>query len=119
MIGSQSRRWVLLAGLLVLCLVALPATLRGESAGAQDAGEVAIDIADFAFEPGTIEVPVGTTLTWTNRGDAPHTVTADDGSFDVEVDASASATLTAPEEPGSYAFTCTIHPKMKGTLNVS
>jgi hypothetical protein len=41
-----------------------------------------ISIKDFAFDPKTISVNVGDTITWTNEGPSPHTVTADDGSFD-------------------------------------
>ena len=44
-------------------------------------GSQTASIVDFAFEPGEIDVAVGTTVTWQNRGAAPHTVTADDGSF--------------------------------------
>src|SRR5829696_5872316 len=49
-------------------------------ADAQDGA--AVTIVDFAFQPASLEVPAGTTVTWTNSGAAPHTVTADDGTFD-------------------------------------
>src|SRR4051812_8136616 len=41
-----------------------------------------VSVVDFAFEPGTLSVPVGATVTWTNAGSRPHRVTADEGSFD-------------------------------------
>src|SRR5687768_8704241 len=41
-----------------------------------------VQVVDFAFEPAAVTVPAGTTVTWTNTGSRPHTVTADDGSFD-------------------------------------
>lgn len=87
--------------------------------GAGDASASAIEIKDFAFNSATIEVPVGTTVTWTNQDSAPHTATADDGSFDtgrLEQGQSGSVTF---DQPGTYTYTCTFHPNMKGTVVVT
>jgi len=75
----------------------------------------AISLEGFAFNPPRLEVVVGTTVTWTNEDPAPHTVTAEDGSFD-------SGTLepgqTFSFELGSsaVAYVCQIHPEMRGEL---
>ena len=71
---------------------------------------VAID--NFSFSPASITVPVGTTLTWTNRDDIPHTVVSDDQKFKskaLDTDEKFSFTFT---EPGTYSYFCSIHPKM-------
>jgi len=61
---------------------------------------------------------VGTTVTWTNRDDIPHTVVADDKSFKSKVldtDEKFSYTFT---KAGSYPYFCSIHPKMTGKVVV-
>jgi len=71
---------------------------------------VAID--NFSFSPVSITVPVGTTLTWTNRDDIPHTVVSDDQKFKskaLDTDEKFSFTFT---EPGTYSYFCSIPPKM-------
>jgi plastocyanin len=81
--------------------------------------EVKVQIANFAFSPSTLEVKVGTTVTWTNADSAPHTVTADDGSFasnDLNQGASFSFTFTTA---GTYAYHCGVHPGMKATVTVT
>lgn len=77
-----------------------------------------IDIVDFKYTPDNITVPVGTELTWTNKDSAPHTVTADNDSFDsgsLIQDDTFSVTL---EELGIVEYICTIHPSMRGSINV-
>jgi plastocyanin len=78
----------------------------------------ALSIRGFAFDPPSTSVPVGGELTWTNADPAPHTVTADDGSFDsgpMDPGGTFSATF---DQPGSFAYHCEIHPTMKGTVTV-
>ncbi|MFF1729774.1 cupredoxin family copper-binding protein [Streptomyces sp. NPDC058247] len=82
-------------------------------------GEVRVTIKDFAFQPAELEVSPGTKITVTNEDSAPHTLTADDKSFDTgDLAQGESATITAPSKPGSYSYICTVHPNMKGTLTV-
>ncbi|MFG3365350.1 cupredoxin family copper-binding protein [Streptomyces sp. NPDC048156] len=82
-------------------------------------GEVRVTIKDFAFQPAELEVGPGTKITVTNEDSAPHTLTADDKSFDTgDLAQGESATITAPSKPGSYSYICTVHPNMKGTLTV-
>jgi plastocyanin len=84
----------------------------------QDA-EVEISVVDFAFEPGTVSVPAGATVTWTNTGSRPHTVTADDGSFDSgRLDPGEQFSQTF-DQPGTFTYHCGFHPEMQGTVDVA
>lgn len=79
---------------------------------------VVLTIKDFAYsDVGT--VAPGTEITVKNDDDAAHTVTAEGkGDFDVILQPGKSATFKAPSEPGKYAYTCTYHANMTGTLVV-
>jgi len=83
-------------------------------------GAEAVSIAGFAFAPQAITVRVGTRVTWTNLQPAiDHTVTADDGSFGSDPLATGSAFSHVFTITGTYAYHCSIHPDMTGTVNVS
>jgi plastocyanin len=78
--------------------------------------EVKID--NFSFGPVELTVPVGTTVTWTNRDDIPHTVVSTEGVFKSKVldtDEKFSFTFS---KAGSYPYFCSIHPKMTGKVVV-
>ena len=80
------------------------------------AAEVKVD--NFSFSPATLTVAAGTTVTWTNRDDIPHNVVSTDKVFKSKVmdtDEKFSYTFT---KPGSYAYFCSIHPHMTGTVVV-
>jgi plastocyanin len=81
-------------------------------------GGTAVTIADFAFDPATIEVSGETTLTITNDDTATHTFTLDDGSVDEEIAAgeSVDVTVNVSETTG---FHCELHPAMTGSLEVA
>jgi plastocyanin len=77
-----------------------------------------VEIDDFAYEPDPVTVEEGGKVIWVNRDAAPHTATAEDGSFDtgtLEDDKLKSETF---KEPGTYAYVCSIHPQMHGTVDV-
>ena len=66
----------------------------------------------------TLTVGVGTTVTWTNRDDIPHTVTANDRSFKSKVmDTDGVFTFTFTK-PGTYGYFCSLHPHMVGAVVV-
>ena len=82
------------------------------------AGDPADTISDFKFTPGSLTIHVGDTVTWTNNGPTDHTATANDGSFNtgtLKKGQSASHTFT---KAGTFAYICSIHPFMKGTIVV-
>jgi hypothetical protein len=77
-----------------------------------------VTIQNFAFNPATLTVSVGTTITWTNLDSAPHTVTSDDNLFDsgtLNQGAPFSHTFTTP---GTFAYHCNIHPSMTAQVVV-
>ena len=82
------------------------------------AGAATITITNMSFgQP--ITVPPGAQITIKNDDSAEHSVTSDAaGKFDVEIEGKEQGTLTAPTEPGEYAYHCTYHPSMHGTLTV-
>jgi plastocyanin len=76
----------------------------------------AVSIGEFAFSPEILKVPTGTTVTWTNADLTPHTITADDGSFDSgEIPAGGTFRRTF-DRPGTFPYHCVIHPAMQGAV---
>jgi plastocyanin len=81
-----------------------------------DAAEVKVD--NFSFGPGTLTVPVGTTVTWVNRDDIPHTVVSIEGAFKSKVlDTDQKFSFTF-NKTGSFPYFCSVHPKMTGKIIV-
>jgi hypothetical protein len=77
-----------------------------------------VSIQDFFFSPAQITVQPGTTVTWVNRGKAPHTVTADDGSFDSGKLQPGQSFSHKFQNPGTVAYHCEIHPSMTASVTV-
>jgi plastocyanin len=118
---TRKRGWTicLAAPVLIAALLLLTGTpvltADAQQAPAKTA-EVKID--NFSFGPGDLKVAVGTTITWTNRDDIPHTVVSTDGVFKSKVmdtDEKFSYTFT---KAGTYPYFCSIHPKMTGQVVV-
>lgn len=89
------------------------------SPGNVAAGPDAVSITNFAFAPASLTVPVGTTVTWTNKDEEPHTVSADDGSFRSQGLGTGSTFTFTFTKAGTFAYICTIHPFMHGTVVVT
>jgi plastocyanin len=88
------------------------------SANQPSSATAEVKIDNFTFGPQTITVPAGTTVTWTNKDDIPHTSVSTEGVFKSKVldtDEKFSYTFT---KPGTYPYYCTIHPKMTGQIVV-
>ena len=77
-----------------------------------------VAISGIKFRPAELSVPAGTEVTWTNEDPAPHTVTAEDGSFDSEVLEPGDAFAWTFETGASVTYFCAIHPDMRGTVTV-
>ncbi|MDF3043480.1 MAG: hypothetical protein K0Q71_6186 [Thermomicrobiales bacterium] len=119
-VSSRSCLPVTLLTVIVAVLVAGGTFLSrvGPSAAHQDEA-ITVQVVDFAFEPGTLTVPAGATVTWTNAGRRPHTVTADDGSFDSgRLDPGEQFSQTF-DQPGTFAYHCGFHPEMQGEIVVT
>jgi plastocyanin len=82
-------------------------------------GPYVVKIDNFSFGPAALTVPVGATVTWINQDDVPHTVVSSDGKgikpSVLDTDEKFSHTFG---QAGTYAYYCSIHPKMTGTLTV-
>ncbi|UXA08032.1 cupredoxin family copper-binding protein [Mycobacterium sp. SMC-2] len=116
------------AALLAGCSASRPATGSGTGAPMGPVSATApaaplsgdrIDIDGFAFAPATLTVAAGTTVTWTNRDEEPHTVAASDGSFrspGMGTGATFTHTFT---DAGTFDYVCSIHPMMRGTVVVT
>jgi plastocyanin len=115
------RRRVCIAGVaapIIAAVVLLGMGLPGFIAKAQQTPATDVKIDNFSFGPAAITVAAGTTVTWTNRDDIPHTVVADDKSFKSKVldtDEKFSYTFS---RPGTYPYFCSVHPKMTGKVVV-
>lgn len=91
----------------------------GETAPSGDAVRSArVEIEDFAYDPDPVTIEEGGKVTWINRDSVPHTATAEDGSFDTGTLEEGKLGSESFKEPGAYAYTCTIHPRMEGTVEV-
>jgi plastocyanin len=98
-----------------LLALATPGLFAGQALAA---GPVKVAIKGFAFVPQIVTVAPGTTVTWTNADDDPHTVVANDKGFRsaaLDTDDSYSFTFT---KPGDYAYFCSLHPHMTGKVIV-
>jgi len=76
-------------------------------------------IQNMTFNPSTISVTAGTTITWTNKDAIGHTVTSDAGLFDSGVIATNGTYQYTFSTPGSYAYHCKIHPGMTASVTVT
>ncbi|WP_433727002.1 cupredoxin domain-containing protein [Nocardia sp. CA-129566] len=78
-----------------------------------------VDIRNFAFAPAKLTVPVGTTVTWTNSDEEPHTVAANDSSFRSPGMGHGATYTFVFTTPGTFDYICTIHPFMHATVVVT
>ncbi|OBF73533.1 amidase [Mycobacterium sp. 852002-51613_SCH5001154] len=113
---------VLLAG----CSASRPATgsstsmpMGSVTAPAAPVSGNQVNIDGFAFAPATLTVPVGTTVTWTNRDEEPHTVAASDGSFHSPGMGTGATFTHTFSDAGTFDYVCSIHPMMRGSVVVT
>jgi amicyanin len=84
----------------------------------QAAAGMEVKIDNFKFGPEAVTIAAGTTVTWTNRDDIPHTVVSTGGVFKsrvMDTDEKFSYTFS---KPGTYEYFCSVHPKMTGKVIV-
>jgi 3',5'-cyclic-AMP phosphodiesterase len=87
-----------------------------ESETASAAHDVAVD--NFSFAPATTSIPVGTTITWTNRDDVPHTIVSTEHTFKSPVLDTDERFSHRFDTPGTYQYFCSLHPRMTGQVLV-
>lgn len=96
--------------LTALAMAALPARAADQS----------VNIAGLAFSPASVNVNPGDTVTWTNNdAGIPHTVTADNGSFDSGNMTTGQSFSQTFSTAGTFAYHCNVHPQMTGTVVVA
>jgi plastocyanin len=123
---------VLASALTAVLAACAPATVSPRHDGADHAvaATAAVTVEDFAYSPARLEVPAGSTITWTNADGFAHTVTsgapgAPDGAFDGPLgrpdqhDAAGTTVSATLDEPGTYPYFCDLHPSMTGTIVVT
>jgi plastocyanin len=108
--------FLVLTVLLAACAPAAstPAAPAAAAAGAQ----VKVDISNFAFNPGSVTIKVGETVTWTNNDSASHNVKADDGSFASSTLGNGASFSYTFNTAGTFTYKCGFHAKMTGTVIV-
>jgi plastocyanin len=118
------RRSVSIAGLAAALVLGMGTPGMGPKSFVTSAQEKAstmeVKIDNFSFGPAALTVPIGTTVTWINRDDIPHTVVSTDEaktfkSKVLDTDEKFSFTLS---KAGTYPYFCSIHPKMTGKVIV-
>jgi len=102
----------------VACLTVLAVLALSGTAGAESSAPAVVIAKNFMFSPVNLTVKAGTTVTWSNEDDEPHTIVSGTGLF-------RSAALDTHDsfsyrfrQAGTYRFICSIHPQMIGTIIV-
>jgi plastocyanin len=112
-VNVRRTQW-LLTGVGMVILAAMEVYLPS----AAETSDTKIVVKDFTFKPTPVTVKAGATVTWTNMDDEPHTVVSDTGVFKSGgMDTNESFSFKF-DKPGTYHFTCSIHPRMVGTIVV-
>src|SRR6201984_3269128 len=117
------RKTAWIVSLLTTVMVAtllLSTASPGSSAKAPQPASAEVKVDNFSFGPATLTVAVGTTVTWTNRDDIPHTVVSTDDpkafkSKVLDTDEKFSYTFA---KAGTFPYFCSVHPKMTGKVVV-
>ena len=118
----KKAMWILgIAAIVLAGFILMAGAQRSQAAGAQDNAPktVEIKIDNFSFGPMTLTVAAGTTVTWINNDDVPHTVVSEDTktfkSKALDTGDKFSYTFT---KAGTFNYFCSVHPKMTGKVVV-
>jgi len=115
----KNARWMLGVVLTVLAaFTSIALTQPGVAKVSDQPASAEVTIDNFSFGPTTLTVTAGTSVTWKNNDDVPHTVVSDDKVFRskaLDTDDKFSYAFT---KPGTYNYFCSIHPKMTAKVVV-
>jgi plastocyanin len=92
-----------------------PSPVQNQPAQPQATGS-AVSIQNFAFSPASLTIKAGTTVTWTNQDSATHTIKS--SSFNSGSLSTGDKFQFTFTNPGTYSYSCGIHPSMQGTIIV-
>jgi plastocyanin len=115
------KRLLLLVVLSVIALLMFVPPAVAQDAGVESVpiqNAWSVNIGDNFFDPPDAAIEPGSTITWTNNGDEPHTVTADDGSFDSGVLNPGDSYTVAFDGQGTLTYHCAIHSEMRGSVTI-
>ena len=115
------RLWIVLPPLLILAALLLggrSATSACASVSDERPSRVAVAIENYAFQPDPITVAAGTTVVWTNRDEVAHTVVSNDKLFSSPELAENRNFEFTFKKAGTFAYSCSLHPEMKGKVIV-
>jgi plastocyanin len=116
---TSKNVWI--AGMATPVMIAILLLFSGSpsvTANDQSSAAAEVRIDNFVFGPHTLTVPVGATVTWTNKDDIPHTTVSTDGVFKSKVMDTEDKFSYTFDKAGTYSYYCTIHPKMTGKVVV-
>lgn len=108
----------ILASILLVVVALMIASPNLQANADQPAAAAEVKIDNFAFGPQSLTVKVGTTVTWTNRDDIPHTVVSSDGVFKSKARDTDESFSYKFDKAGTYSYFCSLHPKMTGQVVV-
>lgn len=77
---------------------------------------IEVSIENFSFGSGTVNIPVGATVKWTNRDDIPHTVVSAEGLFKSDALDTGDSFSYRFDKAGAFDYFCSLHPKMTGKI---
>ena len=118
---SSWRRtdWIsCLAASVMTALISFQAVPPGVAAAPAAVGTAEVKIDNFSFSPTALTVKAGTQITWTNGDDIPHTVVSDGQTFKSKVLGTGEKFTFTAGKPGTYTYSCSIHPNMTGKVIV-
>lgn len=115
---GRALRWAAPAAAIAAGAVLFGAGHTSAPAHAQDQTQVTVDMINFLYDPEPVNITTGTILTWTDQDTARHSATDDNGAFDTQLIGKGQSASIQFNYPGTYTYTCVIHPFMHGTINV-
>ncbi|MCX7858826.1 MAG: plastocyanin/azurin family copper-binding protein [Chloroflexus sp.] len=115
---TRILRTLIVLGLLLGLLLGTLVLQNAFAATERSAGNAQVTIANFAYSPSQVTVRVGNSVTWTNNDSAPHTVTANDASFNSGTLGQGGVYSHTFNTTGVFSYFCAIHPSMTGNVRV-
>jgi len=119
----MKRRTALLFGLATALAFLGSATLSAgravAPARAADKPQVTVDIRNFMYDPDPLQIVTGTIVTWVNDDIPRHSATDDYGAFDTGLFGKGESRSIEFDYPGTYTYYCSIHPFMRGEIDVA
>jgi plastocyanin len=112
-------RYIMIASFLFVILSITSSCSKSTSDGTGGPGNNEVWIQNMSFNPSTINITAGTTITWTNKDGVNHTITSNTGIFDSGSIATNGTYSHLFGSAGTFPYHCTIHPSMTATVVVN